>query len=102
MHPRTHAVDVEGIGRFTFHKRRISDQVRIEAEANRMMGGASDDGALYNVAIAASTLRQLVAEAPEGWDVDDIDPLDGDEVEAKLWSVYRSLRAAEETFRRKD
>lgn len=98
---RTHAVEVEGVGRFVFHKRRIADQVRIEADAQRMTGGPIDDVDLQNVAIAAATLKALAVEAPEGWDVDALDPLDRADTE-KLWGVYRALREAEGRFRRQD
>ena len=99
--PRTHEVEVEGVGRFVFNKRRIADQVRIEAEARRMTGGPIDDPDLENVAIAAATLKHLAVEAPEDWDIDALDPLDREDTD-RLWNVYRSLRNAEGTFRRKD
>ncbi len=95
---RTYHVDVDDIGTFTFRRRVIRDQIRIEAEAFRILGGPIDDADLHHIALAMATLSTLTVTAPKGWNVEELDPLERSET-AKLWSVYGGLRAAEEKFR---
>jgi len=45
-----------------------------------------------------SALRVLTVEAPDGWDLDKLDPLDP-ETYAKLNAVYDALTAKERSFR---
>jgi hypothetical protein len=97
---RTFPVEVPEIGRFVFRKRRVPDQVRIEAAAQRMTDGPTDDPELRHIAMAWATLQVLTVEAPEKWDLEDIDPLDAGDT-AKMWAVWKELRAEEDRrFRR--
>jgi hypothetical protein len=96
---RTYPLDVEDIGRFVFRKRRVPDQVKIEAAAHRMTDGPIDDVDLQNVCIAYQTLKHLTVESPEGWDLEDIDPLDAEDT-AKMWKVWGALREQEGRFRK--
>ncbi len=92
-------VSVPSVGDFTFRSRTIADQVRIEAEALRITGGPTGDEALRSIALNLATLSVLTVSAPDGWDVEGIDPLDGDDAVAPLRAVCKELRAAEATFR---
>ena len=92
------AVEVDGIGSFTFRRRTIRDQFRIEAEANRMLGGPVEDDMLKMGAAAFATLLALTVEAPPGWDIEAFDPLD-DVSTARVFLVHRRLRETEATFR---
>lgn len=96
---RTYPLDVEGVGRFVFRKRRIPDQVKIETAALRMTEGPIDDVELQNVCIAYQTLKHLTVENPAGWDLDEIDPLDPADTE-KMWKVWLALRNEEGRFRK--
>ena len=96
---RTYPLEVEGVGRFVFRKRRVPDQVRIEAAAIRMTGGPIDDAELENFCLAYQTLLALTVEAPAGWDLEEIDPLDREQT-GRMWGAYEALRAEEARFRK--
>ena len=95
---RTYPVEVPNVGTFTFRKRLIRDQIKIEAEALRITGGPTDDKNLRDIALAMATLLTLTVEGPEKWDVEQLDPLDKDAA-AQLWKVFGGLRIAEDKFR---
>jgi hypothetical protein len=95
----TYPVTVEGVGHFVFRKRMMRDQVAIQAEASRMLGGPVDDPELRAFAHALVTLKTLAVQTPQGWNPEAVDPLDAEET-GKLWRVYDAMRDAEERFRR--
>lgn len=94
----TFNVDVDGIGAFTFYKRTLRQQFKIEAEASRVLGGPIEDDVLKMGAGAYATLLVLTVEAPEGWDLDGFDPLNDDDT-VKIFAVHRRLREVEAGFR---
>lgn len=96
----THTVEVDGVGSFTFRRRTIKDQFRIEAEVGRMLGGPAPDDMLRAGALAYATLLILTTQAPDGWDLDELDPLNQEDTD-KLFLVHRRLREVETTFREK-
>lgn len=89
---------VEGIGNFKFAKRTMHDEIKVQVEYARMIDGvvATDWLALVCGWIAALTV--LTVSAPDGWDMEDIDPLDDDSY-AKLAKVHSALVAKELSFR---
>lgn len=93
-----HEFTVEGVGAFAFRKRSLADQVLIQANASRMMGGPVDDPELRAFVHAVQTLVVLQTQAPAGWNPLAVDPLDAKGTE-KLWLVHDALRDAEERFR---
>ena len=95
----THTEEVPNIGTFTFRRRTIRDQVGIEAEELRILGGPCADKELRTIARAIAELAALTVTAPEGWSVADVDPFD-DEAMARVFLVYGVLRAAGARFRR--
>lgn len=96
---RTYPVEVPGVGNFVFRRRVLRDQVGIEAEAIRILGGPTEDKGLQSTALALATLAALTVTAPDEWDLDNVDPLD-DEAVARVFQVYGRLRQAEDDFRR--
>lgn len=96
---RTFPLSVEGIGDFVFRKRRMPDQIKIEADARRMTDGPIDDVDLHQVCISYQTLKHLTVEAPADWDLENLDPLDPEDVN-KMWKVWGALREQEEKFRK--
>lgn len=92
-------VDVGGIGKFTFAKRRFRDQFRIEALATQLLGGPCDDDRLRAGALAFATLSVLTVSHPEGWDLEALDPYDPADSAAQLFKVHGALRDAEDRFR---
>lgn len=90
--------DVEGVGRFRFARRKMNDEMQIQRIFAEYTGGIEPTVWLLTLGEYLSTLRVLTVSAPEGWDLDDLDPLD-DETYAKLGRVFIALREREETFR---
>lgn len=95
---RDFEVTVEGVGRFVFGYRVMADEFKIQAEYARVLDGAPATDWLHVLAGWVSTLKVLTVEAPEGWDIDEMDPLVDDEY-AKLNTVFDALRAKEASFR---
>lgn len=95
----THNVTVEGVGLFTFTKRNVYTQVRIEAEAVKILGGPTEDPGLHTIALALATLQELTVAAPAGWELKALDPLEPEDMD-RMWAVHEGLRAAEKRFRR--
>ena len=92
--------DVKDIGRFRAARRTMAIEVEIQREYASMAGGVEPTAWLITLAEYLSTLRVLVVDAPEGWDMENMDPLD-DETYQQLGQVFSALREREETFRRK-
>jgi len=93
-------VEVEGVGAFRFGRRSMRDEMRVGAEFSRLTEGVEAPTPwLELVAGVIAALKVLTVEAPDGWDVDAMDPLDQDTYD-KLLSVHAALRAKEEDFRR--
>lgn len=98
--PTDYSVPVEGIGTFTFGKRTMADEIKIQVEYARIIDGAEPTEWLSRVGGWISTLNVLTVRAPDGWDIDEMDPLDP-KVYEDLMLVYLALRAKEDSFRRK-
>jgi hypothetical protein len=101
--PTDYQVTVEGIGTFTFMRRRMREEMAIAAEYSRMTEGVDVPTAwLDNVAGWIAQLKTLTVYAPSGWtlDLDLMDPED-DETYQRLIRVHGALRAKEASFRRK-
>lgn len=95
------AVDVDGLGRFTFARKQMRDVYAIRGEyaattANNFTeeGGFADLGAL-----AFITISRLLVAAPAGFDLENIDPLVDDDYETKIVKVFLALREKELSFR---
>jgi len=94
-------VEVDGIGRFIFAQRTMRSEMRISAEYSRLVDGVDTPVQFLRVtADAMATLKVLTVEAPEGWDLEAMDPLD-EQSYLKLLQVHSALREQEEIFRGK-
>lgn len=94
-------VSVEGVGRFSFAQRRMDDELKIAVEYSLITQGIDTPSAWLSImAGALSQLRVLTVTAPEGWDLDEMDPLNEDTY-AKIVKVHRALREKETSFREK-
>lgn len=90
---------VDGIGTFTFARRRMRDEMAIAAEFSRLTEGVETPTPyLASVAGWISTLKVLTVASPDGWDIDAMDPLDEDTY-ANLVKVHTALREKEGSFR---
>jgi len=93
-------VPVDGIGNFTFGRRTMADEIKIQVEFARIIDGVEPTAWLSTVGGWLSVLRVLTVRAPADWDIDGMDPTD-DETYAKLARVYDALIEQERSFRRK-
>lgn len=91
-------VPVEGVGTFVFGRRKMADHIKVNVEYARMTEGVEPTPWLDMVATWLSVLKVLTVRAPEGFVVDELDPLD-DETYGKLLKVHAALRAKEDSFR---
>lgn len=93
---------VPGVGEFEARKRTFGDEAKVELATRQMLGGAklADDDDLRWYCRVFCTLRVLLVTKPDGWDLDDLDPLDPDDIGSAL-SVFGGLRAAEDDFRKR-
>lgn len=94
------SVDVEGVGTFIFGRRTMRDEIKIQVEYARLTEGVQPTTWLDLVAGWMSALRILTVQAPDGWDLDALDPLD-EASYAKLAKVHRALTDKEGSFRSK-
>lgn len=94
-------VTVEGVGRFSFGQRKMADEMQIAVEYSLMTQGIDTPSSWLSImADAMSQLRVLTVKAPDDWDMDEMDPLNG-ETYAKIVKVHRALREKETSFREK-
>ena len=91
-------VAVEGVGSFSFAKRTMRDEIAIQVDFARIIDGVDPTVWLQAVGGWMSVLRALTVRAPDGWDIDELDPLD-DETYSKLGRVYDALVSQERAFR---
>ncbi len=100
MTPATYVVNVPDIGTFEVRKRTLRVQMAIHAELNRLTEGAPlatlSDWFIDLCGLVAE-LKGLIIKAPDGWSMEDIDPLD--DGYDRLRAVYRAIRTQEDSFR---
>lgn len=95
-----YTVEVEGIGTFHFAKRTMRHEFKIQAEFSRLTEGVEvPTPNLEIMAAVFSQLRVLTVLAPEGWDLDAIDPLEPSDLD-RVMRVHAAMRAKEGSFRR--
>ena len=97
---KTHTETVEGVGVFTWRiPRTMRDEIRIAAEVSRLTEGVETPTRwLAAISEMMSSLKTLTVAAPDGWNLDDMDPLDPATYK-KMSEVFGSLIAAEGRFR---
>lgn len=93
-------VNVDGVGGFTFAKRTMGDEIAIQVAYAEIIDGVKPTAWLETMGGWLSALRVLTVRAPDGWDIDGMDPLD-EETYLKLGRVHSALTEWEGTFRRK-
>ena len=102
MTPNTYVVNVPDVGTFEVRKRTLRVQMAIHAELNRLTEGAPlstlSDWFIDLCGLVAE-LNGLSIKAPDGWSMEDVDPLD--DGYDRLRIVYRAIRTQEDSFRTK-
>lgn len=96
--PTDFVVSVENVGQFTFGKRTMRDEIAVQREYARILDGVEPTNWLNAMAGWLSALKVLTVRAPDGWDIDEMDPLDT-ETYAKLNAVHAALVDKERSFR---
>lgn len=91
---------VEGVGTFTFGRRTMRDEIAVQVEYARLIDGVEPTEWLALVCGWLAALRVMTVRAPDGWNLDELDPYDNDSY-AKLNRVYNALHEKELSFRRK-
>ena len=91
-------VSVEGVGIFKFGRRNMSDEIKIQVEYARLIEGVEPTEWLQTVCGWIAAFKVLTVLAPEGWDIDAMDPLDNDTYK-NMALVYEALREKERSFR---
>lgn len=91
-------VNVEGVGAFTFGRRTMQDEIKIQVEYARLIEGVEPTEWLQTVCGWLAAFKVLTVLAPEGWDIDAMDPLDNDTYK-NMALVYGALREKERSFR---
>lgn len=96
-----YSVPVEGLGNFTFARRTLNDELRVQAEYSRIIDGVDQPTVwLHSLATWMSTLRVLMVAGPAGWDLEELDPIEPETFD-QISSVYAAMRAKEDSFRKK-
>lgn len=92
-------VEVDGVGSFTFGRRAMRDEIKVQVEYARLIEGVEPTDWLATVAGWIAVLRVLTVRAPDDWDIDEMDPLD-ENTYVRLMKVHAALAAKERSFRR--
>lgn len=91
-------VEVEDVGRFTFGKRKMKDEIVIQREYADMIGGVDPTPWLSTVCTWIATFRVLIVAAPKEWDIDELDPQEPESY-AIMAKVHNALVERERSFR---
>ncbi len=94
----THEVEVPEIGTFTFLKRTPSLSMRIVSTSIDFIGEPARTAWQAETGTVFGTLKVLLQRAPEGFDLDALDPLEPADY-AKALAVWGALREKEARFR---
>lgn len=91
-------LNVENVGSFTFGRRTMRDEIKIQVEYARMIEGVTPTDWLALVAGWISTLKVMIVRAPDNFIIDELDPLDN-KTYTRLQRVDEALSAKERSFR---
>ena len=97
---KTFQIQIDDLGLFEFKHRAMRDELRIGAEYSRLTEGVDTPAEWFGLlAEMMSALKVLTVKAPDGWDMDAMDPLDGGTYD-KIMRVFSALREKERFFRK--
>lgn len=92
-------VTVDGVGNFTFGRRTMRDEIAVQVEFARLIDGVEPTVWLQTVCGWIAALKVMTVRAPDGWDLDELDPFESETYE-KLGRVHAALADKERSFRR--
>ena len=102
MDKKTFQCDVENVGAFVFYHRTMREEMRIGAEYSRLTEGVEQPTRWLELfANMVAVINVLLHEAPTGWILDELDPLDAQSFN-QITAVYNALRSKEARFRGAD
>ena len=96
--PQTYPVEVEGVGNFVFRRRTYADRAKVANRTLAILGGVPEHPYLLDEASKIAELELLIVEAPSGWDIATLDPLDDEDV-AQMARVHGRFAEEETRFR---
>lgn len=96
--PSDFRVSVPDVGDFVFGKRTMRDEIATQVEYARMIDGVPPTPWLEAVCGAIADLKTLTVKAPDGWDIDELNPHDPLTYK-KLIAAHRELLEKERSFR---
>lgn len=97
--PTDFRVDVPNVGEFVFARRTMRDEVATQVEFAKLIDGVPTPTPWLNAVCGAiADLKVLTVKAPEGWDLDALEPHDP-ETYTKLLGAHQGLLDKERSFR---
>lgn len=98
MAEQTFDLDVPDIGTFTFRRRTARLAFAAVKAGIDFIGGAATTGWQADMGTAIGVLATFTVRSPDGWNLENMDPLDPDDA-ARILAVAEALRAEEARFR---
>jgi hypothetical protein len=94
-------VEVDGIGRFKFARRTQKDRYLIRTYYGQLTNDHwQEDGSVADMeAFMHATIHILAVEQPDGFSVDQLDPIMDDDIHKKIEKIFLALRQKEVSFR---
>lgn len=98
----TYVIDLDGVGQFEVLRVTQRQRLRVMTEQARLTEGLDElPESLLEEASITAAVKALVVKAPDGWDVDLIDPLDEDGSYSAMKRLYAAISEREQRFRGK-
>jgi hypothetical protein len=91
-------INVEGVGKFSFGRRKMSDEIQVQVEYASLIQGVEPTEWLQTVCGWISVFKVMMVSCPKDWDLEEMDPLDL-ETYKQMRLVYESFREKEKSFR---
>lgn len=94
-------IEIDGIGRFKFARRTQKDRYLIRTYYGQLTNDHwQEDGSVGDMeAFMHATIHVLVVEQPDGFSIDELDPILDDDIQKKIENVFMALRQKELSFR---
>lgn len=93
-------VEVEGEGNFRVYNRTMAREFKIQAEHSRLLDGTVPTNFFDQFASWFAVLKVLIARAPSGFVLDELDPLDESSI-SRIYNVFYAIHEKELSFRGK-
>lgn len=98
--PTDYVVPLPGIGDFTIARRMMADHLKINVEYSRITEGIKPSEWLDTLATCISVIKVLTVRAPDGWDIDRMDPFEAKTYQ-QILDLHTLIAEKEGSFRQK-